>query len=149
VAYVDQVKVDTPGALMADVKSGYGYLIDRMVAAMQAGNLEGILAQLHPRIVVREATSLPYGGNWTGHEGFTGLVTTIMGLASMQIVDHTVHETSDGMVAHMTLSFTSNATGAVLASEVVELYQVNDDLISDIDVYYKDVHALVEFFAGT
>ena len=126
--------------------TSYRHLIDRMTAEMKAGNLEGVLAQLHPDVVVHEAASLPYGGTWTGHEGFADLITKIMSLAELKILDHTGYETADRLIAHMTLGLRCHATGDVLTTDVVEIYRVADGLISDIDVYYKDVHALVAFF---
>lgn len=120
-----------------------------IIAAMQAGDLDGVLALIHPDIEVHEPESLPYGGTWRGRDGFTDLITTIMGIAEMGITAHTAHETADGVILAMDVSFTSRNTGDVLRTRVVEVDRVEDGMLRDVDVFYKDVKATVEFFERT
>ncbi len=41
----------------------------RLFEAVEARNPQVLLAIYHPRVVINEAPSLPYGGEYHGHEG--------------------------------------------------------------------------------
>jgi len=119
-----------------------------MVAASQAGDLEAVLALHHPNLEIFEATSLPYGGVWNGLQGFRDLLAAIGELADLAITGHTVHETATGMVLVMELRFTSRKTGKVFDTSIAEVDRLEDGKVREIDVFYKDTKALVDFLAA-
>jgi ketosteroid isomerase-like protein len=43
--------------------------VRRLFKAVEEGDLAGVLAAYDENIVIREAESLPYGGEFHGHEG--------------------------------------------------------------------------------
>jgi len=117
---------------------------DGLVADMLSGNLDGVLARLHPNIVVHEADSLPFGGDWTGRDGFANLVANLSSYAELDIPEYTIYETAVGMVIVMQVTLTSRASAATLRTRIAEIYRLTDGLVSEIDVYYKDVKAVLE-----
>ncbi|TGD88392.1 nuclear transport factor 2 family protein [Mycolicibacterium sp. CH28] len=114
---------------------------------MQAGNIDGVLTRLHPEVVVHEAESLPYGGDWLGLDGFARLLTVLTNRADLDIREYTTYPTVDGVIIAMGVRMTSRTSAQTLDTSLVEIYRVVDGLIREIDVYYKDVKALVDFLA--
>ena len=119
-----------------------------LIAGVKARDLESVLALMHPEVEVFEPASLPYGGTWKGRDGFAELLQKIMGLADLSIGDDPkIHETSDGLIMEMQVTFTSHKDGEAFATSAVEVDRLRDGLVREIDVFYKDVAAINEFFA--
>jgi ketosteroid isomerase-like protein len=118
-----------------------------LIAGMRAGDLEAVLGLMHPDLEVFEPESLPYGGTWTGKDGFTALLQKLLGLAALAIDDARIHATGDGVIMEMQISFTSHKDGEVFRTSAVEIDRLKDGLVHEIDVYYKDVAATNDFFA--
>jgi uncharacterized protein len=117
------------------------------IAAMRSGDIDALLAVFHPEVEIHEPESMPYGGTWTGHDGFTALLNRIAGLAEMTITAHVAHPTVDGVILAMNVSFKSNATGEVFHTRVIEVDRIEDGMLREIDVFYKDAHATAAFLA--
>jgi len=98
-------------------------------------------------IAIHEAESLPYGGDWKGREGLRKLMDTIGSITELTPTDIEVFDAGDGIViSRQTTNFTSKSTGTTLSIPMVEIYTMVDGKIQDIDVYYKDTKAMVDFF---
>jgi hypothetical protein len=118
-----------------------GELADRGTAEQSEPFDEGI--------VIREAGSLPYGGDWTGKEGLRELMDTIGSVAQLSVSDVEVFDAGGGFViTRQTANFTVESTGATLRVPMVEVYELRDGKIVVIDVYYKDTQAMNELFAA-
>ena len=88
-------------------------------------------------IVIHEAASLPYGGDWTGKaaEG---------GSAGVELFD-----VGDGhVITRQTALLSAPGTGETLPVQMVEVYKLVNGKIADIDVYYKDTKAMSDFFGS-
>jgi ketosteroid isomerase-like protein len=100
-------------------------------------------------IVIREAATLPYGGDWSGTEGLRGLMDTIASVAKLSVSDVEVFDAGDGhVITRQTANFTIEATGASLSVPMVEVYELREGQITVIDVYYKDTQAMNDLFAS-
>jgi hypothetical protein len=100
------------------------------------------------QIVIREAGSLPYGGDWTGTAGLRSLMDTIASTAKLSVSDVEVFDAGGGyVITRQTANFTVDSTGATLSVPMVEVYELRDGKITVIDVYYKDTQAMNELFA--
>ena len=129
---------DTPAAVM-----------DRFVAAFEAGDLAGACGLLHPDAVVHEAAGLPYSGDYKGPDGFAALVGTMAGSYDFKLLDTEYLPVDDErIVVRMVARFTSRTSGNSVQFPVVEIYTVRDGLIRDVDVYYKDPGAVSALHAG-
>ncbi len=112
----------------------------------------GVAGQTDPfdeKIVIREAAELPYGGDWTGKEGLRDLMTRIASLAKLTPIDVEVFDAGDGcVITRQTAKLTHEASGDELSIPMVEVYKLVDEKIVEIDVYYKDTKAMVDFFTS-
>jgi hypothetical protein len=100
-------------------------------------------------IVVREAAELPYGGEWKGKEGLHDLMTKIGSLAHLTLADVQVFDAGDGwVVARQSARFLDECSADELVIFMVEVYKLANDKIVEIDVYYKDTKAMVDFFTA-
>lgn len=120
---------------------------ERLVAGVRAMDLAAVLDQMHPEVEVYEPESLPYGGAWKGRDGFAALLQKLVGLAALSIEDAKIHETGEGLIMEMQISFTSRKDGEVFRTSAVEIDRLEDGLVREINVYYKDVAATNDFFA--
>ena len=120
---------------------------EALIAGMRERDLEALLALMHPELETFEPESLPYGGTWKGREGFAALLEKLMGLAELSIQDAQIHEIDEGVMMEIEFSFTSHKDGEVFRTSAVEIDRLEDGLVREIDIYYKDVAAANEFFA--
>jgi ketosteroid isomerase-like protein len=124
--------------------------LETLLAAMRRGDLATAATLIHPDIIVSEPDSLPYGGVHRGKQAFfEDVLGGILRRATLQLGETTVRDAGDVIVAHMVLTFTAHDTGRSVTLPLVEIYTVDDGLITSIDVYPKDtVHYRTVFEAG-
>lgn len=122
-------------------------VVHRFQEAFASGGVDAALALVHPDVVVDEPPELPFGGRFMGHDGFRLLVALIGEHANASWQGFEVSSTSTGAVAWMELRFTGRRTGRSVVTTVVERYEVVDDLLHRVDVYYKDPRAVASLVA--
>jgi ketosteroid isomerase-like protein len=121
-----------------------------IVAAMQAGDIDGLLARCHPDLEVYEADSLPYPGVYRGREGFRELLGKILALSELSIDEATIRDAGDDVVfIYMEVTLTSRASGRSLHTQILEMETFQDGLVRRMDVFYKDTKQVVELLSGT
>jgi len=118
-------------------------VVQRMIEAFRVGDLDAALATVHQKLVVHEAASLPYGGEWTGPDGFRDLLHHL-GDHGLEVLASEIFDAGDEVVVRFDTRFTSPRSGAVIPMPIVEVYRFADGLISDIDIFYKDTKALID-----
>ncbi len=121
-----------------------GAMVDRLTNAFSAGDLETVLAMFHPQIRILEAPSLPWGGTHHGREGFVALQATMHQWWDTAIKDLEVFDAGHVAVLHERMEITGKSTGRSMELDVVDIFSFREGMISEIDVYYKDVHAVLE-----
>lgn len=127
--------------------TNYLQIGQKLVAAMNAGDMETILAQMHPSVEVIEAESVPHAGTWRGRDGFIALFEQLFKIADLSIASVKIHEIDNGIVMEMTVNFTSHKDGEVLRMPLIEVDRFEGDLVRKIEVYYQDTAALNDFAA--
>lgn len=101
----------------------------------------------HDDIIIREATELPYGGEWKGKEGLRALMTKIDSVATLTPIDVEVFDLGeDRVITRQIAKISREGTDRELLIPMVEIYHMEDGKIREIDVYYKDTKAMVDFF---
>ena len=118
-------------------------VVQRMIEAFRAGELDAALATVHEDLVVHEAASLPYGGDWAGPGGFRDLLHQL-GVHGLQVLTSEILDAGDEVVVRFNTRFTSPRSGAVIPMPILEVYRFTDGLISDVDIFYKDTKALID-----
>ena len=125
-----------------------------MSAAANAKMIEGLYAAgMAPKvlfgmvdpdvIVICEAETLPYGGEYRGVEGFKALGQKIFGaFASMKADFHGCTASEDTVVAEITITLTGNKTGKTLACPALEMFKIKDGKIVEIRPFYWDTAAV-------
>ena len=101
-------------------------------------------------IVIHEATSLPYGGDWTGKPGLRALMERIASVANLSVspTGVEVFDIGDGhVITRQAAVFSAPGTSETLTMPMVEVYKLVDGKIVDIDVFYKDTQAMMDFFS--
>jgi ketosteroid isomerase-like protein len=121
--------------------------IDGELADMNEADVQD---PFHPDIVIREAASLPYGGDWKGVDGLRDLMTTMRSLTKLSPIDVEVFDAGDDhVITRQTALMEDERTGASLRVPMVEVYRMVDGKIAEIDVFYKDTKAMVDFLGRT
>ncbi len=110
-----------------------------------AGDMAAVDAMIHPEFRAEEAAGLPYAGLYEGLAGWhrlIGAVTATYSEFSPQ-VDYLMTDDSGLRVAAMVrLTFRSAATGRSGETSLMEIWEVQDGLISAVRPYYWDTHAV-------
>ncbi|MFI0724304.1 nuclear transport factor 2 family protein [Streptomyces sp. NPDC021224] len=116
--------------------------------ALGRGDVPGVLARLHPDVVVDEPAPLPYGGVHRGREAFLrdvlGVMTSHAGIA---LTTAEVFTGPTGVVGRLTGTLTAHGTGEVFPLTMVEVHRVEAGSVRRIDVYVQDPGALAAFTA--
>lgn len=116
--------------------------------ALSRGDVAGVLARLHPEVIVDEPARLPYGGVHQGREEFVRSVLGVMtGCADVAITAAEVFEGAGGVVGTLTGTLTAHLTGEEFPLTMVEIHQVEGATVRRIDVYTKNPDELAAFYA--
>jgi ketosteroid isomerase-like protein len=100
----------------------------------------------HPDLIVREAPSLPYRGNYIGLEGQRQLLSDVYEIWEFEGGAPHVefHDAGDGLVvSRVTGRAKLRATGQEVDFDVAEWFILRDGLLAEIIVYYWDAAPLL------
>ncbi|MYQ44186.1 nuclear transport factor 2 family protein [Streptomyces sp. SID4985] len=123
-------------------------VVRRLYDALGRGDVPGVLAALHPEVIVDEPGQLPYGGTHRGREAFARSVLGAMtGHAAVALTDAEVFEGPTGVVGRLTGTLTAHTTGEEFPLTMVEIHRVEDGTVRAIDVYTKNPGELAAFYA--
>jgi ketosteroid isomerase-like protein len=124
-------------------------VVQSFLNAFTSGDLETVFGKLsHPEIVIREADSLPYGGDNKGVEGFQGLLAKMFEVFELSVDSYEVSDAGAHVMVNLVMSFTSRASGRVVKMPGVEVYTIRGGQVAVVDVFYKDTKAIVDLVAG-
>jgi ketosteroid isomerase-like protein len=102
-------------------------------------DLSGIAAIFHPDIVVHEPASLPYAGDWRGHESLGLLFKSMHEVWSFINVED-MRATIDGETLFMfcTLVTTARKSGKEIRQPFAEVLKIKDGLVVEGTPFYYD-----------
>jgi uncharacterized protein len=102
----------------------------RYSASSSAANRSALLSTLHHDIVLHQPESLPYGGEWHGHEGFgQWLDAFVQTWADITPTDPVFHTCSDDvLVSTVTMHARARETGMVIVMPICQVIRFADDL---------------------
>jgi ketosteroid isomerase-like protein len=128
---------DTPASVMDRFFSGYA-----------SGDIEAVAALFHPEAVVHESDALPFGGEYHGRDGFRKLIGAMLSDFQFEAFDPEYLPVDDHrIVVRVRARFTLRSSGAAVEFPVLEIYSMQDGMIRDVDVYYKDPGAVANLLA--
>src|SRR5262249_49564233 len=120
--------------------------VEDLVQALATIDAEVLKDLIHSDVEVIEPEGLPYGRVYKGADAFFGeLLPQLAGPFELSIEDAKVFDGGETAAANMTVVYTSRRTGETIRMPYVEIYSVEDGLITKIDVYPQDVTALTEW----
>lgn len=110
-------------------------------------DIQVMLNELAPDIVVEVPASLPHGGIWRGHQGFKDLFDEVTKHFREFVVVYNGakwHQVDDGRILTKgTLRAVLSANGQHIEMDVVSLFTFTDRGLSHLEHYYKDTAAIV------
>ena len=116
--------------------------MQRFYASIAAGEIDTVNAILAPDVIVHEAESLPYPGTFHGHAGFWDLMTKVAeSWEDLEAKDFRFYINADGVLARLTLTAKSRATGEPFEQELIEAWTVKDGLLKEGRIFYFDTHS--------
>ncbi|MCE0764919.1 nuclear transport factor 2 family protein [Pseudonocardia kujensis] len=130
-----------PSAAQAALNRFYEAEMAYLAAGGPAGgaSFDGMAATLHPDVVMHQAAGLPYGGEWTGHEGVERFFTAMSETwSSLEVTDTEFLTTDDTVAIVLRLRARSRATGREVDMPMVHVVRIQDDLIRDFRPFYWD-----------
>ena len=126
--------------VLAEIRDFYDAIATGDVARAQAKLDAG-------KIVITEAESLPFGGEYRGIDGFHKLMRNLGGAWKRVRFDNFVFATGENrVVSEFVMTATVRATGAELKFPVIEVFELGDGKIVSIRPFYWDTSAICKAF---
>jgi ketosteroid isomerase-like protein len=119
-------------------------LVASLGERFRAGDLDGANALFSPDLVIVQPASLPHGGEHHGPDAMGTMGATFAEHWEREIGPADLRDWGDGAVQVTTQTWTSKATGKAATVDVVELFTVDDGLITSIRVFQQDTQALLD-----
>ncbi|WAL68341.1 nuclear transport factor 2 family protein [Amycolatopsis cynarae] len=120
------------------------------VAAGGFGNasFDGLASCLAEDVVMYQAESLPYGGQWRGHEGIEQFMFAFgKAWESLEFFEHRFVTEAPSVVVYNRGRLRARCTGRTLDTSVMQLITVRDGLIAEMHPFYMDTAAVLEALA--
>jgi len=132
---------------MASIQRFYDAENEFCRAPTDQKNIQGMLDELDPDVVVDVPHSLPHGGTWVGHQGFTDLFDAVTEHWSEFVVVYSearFHQIdAERVLTEGVLRGTLRETGKSIEMPWVSLFTFTERGASRLDHYYKDTAAIV------
>ncbi len=138
----DQLELD-----VAVTESSNLQHVKDFINLIRGGGWQEATRFLHEDVVIPEAPSAPYPGEWRGHAGFRALGVRMQELweRDWDYGEYLYAETEDGVVFKQNVfRATSKISGRKLSMPVVEVFQFKDGLIVENRPYYWDTKGLAD-----
>lgn len=123
-------------------------VIEQMISAFTKHDIDKALSCLHKDVVLNEADSLPYGGDFVGHAGFKSFLAKLSAVFDIEVNKAEVVDAGPKVLVRADITVKSRANGRSVSMPIVELYSVIDGQVRHIDVYYKDAKAMSDLLAA-
>jgi len=100
---------------------------------------------LAPEVVMHQAVSLPYGGQWRGPEGIEAFIKAMSDTwQSLEFFEQRFIVDGDTVAVHNRGRLCSRTTGRAVDTEVVQIMTVRDGRIAEIRPFYLDTTAVLD-----
>jgi uncharacterized protein len=123
--------------------------------AVEEFDVAGVLAAYDPKIVIRDAESLPYGGTYHGLEGakqhVEGAAQTwspFKPSATERELDAVFLDSGEYVVVLWRLKGLDTSNGRTLDLPTVSVYKMRDGKIVESQMFYSDNVAIAQFLKG-
>lgn len=117
-------------------------VVQSFTDSMRRGEIDACRLLVADDLVFSEAECLPFGGDWVGPEGFIDFLGAVSKHYRVRVADMVLSEVGDRVLARVSGTIESRATGRSLPLDALDLYEVRNGVIVRVDVYYKDAAAV-------
>ena len=129
-------------------------IVRDFLKAVEERDLPGVLSAYDENVVIREAKSLPYGGEFHGHEG-----AQRHALGALEIWENlqppgerslnaTFLDAGDDYVIVLWRQRGVSSDGGKFEEPVVSVYKMRGGKIVESQMFHSDTKALVQFLSG-
>jgi ketosteroid isomerase-like protein len=129
--------------------------LERMFAAefafmkSEKEDFSALAAVFHTDIVVHEPASLPYAGDWHGHESLGHLLKIVReSWSSMNVENMRATTTGDVLFMCCTLVADARDSGEQIRQPFAEVLKIRDGLVIEGTPYYYDTAAICAALEG-
>lgn len=114
----------------------------------EGAGFEEMARYLAPDVVMHQASSLPYGGQWRGHEGIRGFLAA-MGNSwdGLWFDEQQFLSEDDRIVVYSSGKLRARRTGRILETSLLQWIRFSDGLIAEFRPYYHDTSAVLAVLA--
>lgn len=120
-------------------------ILEKMGASFRAQDMEGVMACLHPDMVVKEAESLPFGTEHRGPAEFMKLLAEVFSYwDEMSVESKFKVEEGDRIVAFNEISGKGKQSGKAYTMMIAEAFRFKDGKIIEVVPFYFDTKKLLE-----
>ena len=120
-------------------------IVEEFYAHLRNGDMQSAFSLLHEDFVLHQADSLPYGGDYVGHDGirqFFGLLGETWGDFGSYNVEYI--DSGDRVVAISRMKGTIKGTNTTLDIPMVQVYKIKDGKLLETYPFYWDTAAIAE-----
>lgn len=115
----------------------------RLYDAIGAGDWATVNTILSPDVVVTEASGLPYGGTYRGHDGFLNLMEKLAETwENLRPANLKFAAVDDSVYVDFLLLGKCHATGREVEMPLIEKWNFKDGLVVSGCVFYYDTHEI-------
>jgi ketosteroid isomerase-like protein len=123
-------------------------IVRRVYEAMQARDAEALRALYAPEIEVFQASELPWGGHYRGHDGVFAFFMKLVEHIDSAVTHDGIFAAGDRVVQHGRTKGTVRATGVSFDIDEVHVYTVQDGKIVRFEAFI-DTPAMLAALAGS
>lgn len=122
-------------------------IVKQSYDAYKAGDWDGFFRPFDENIVVHEAASLPYGGEYRGIDELKTLSRRMLQTweeSSFNIMEFTAG--GELVIVHFQMNILGRTTRKSFSFPVLELWRLKDEKVVEMRIFYWDTHKILEVF---
>lgn len=114
-------------------------LLTQLYDRAHVGDWTSVATMLSDDLVIYEAASLPFGGEYRGRDALQNLYQTVMRYWEAPAVEiYSIVGDDMHVVALMNFTMTSTVTGNTFTQKIAEVSTVADGLVTEMRIHYFD-----------
>lgn len=123
-------------------------VVRKFLSALRARDMSACASLTTDDFVVSEPASLPYGGEWTGIQGLTDMLSAVGRSYRIDLDAPELHGFDESVLVRVSGTITARESGRQMRLDALDLYQLRNGAILSLNVYYKDAVAVVDLLAA-
>ncbi len=120
-------------------------IVQAIYQAVAQNDLPAVLQSLDENVIAHQATSLPYGGTYRGHEGFMHMGTAIFNTwENFQVKPDQFLDAGEFVIVRAVMRGKARQTGKPFDMPLVEIWRLQNGSVQEITPFYWDTAATVQ-----